>query len=472
MQSSSTPSLHASKTIPSSALYAVTHYYVSLPRRLVEDLRDSPAAIGAYALIARIYRITRLPVPISPGDLQIIDPSLSYGAATRALQRLVASGYVAVNRARGKKSTYVPTWGVVRGAPQLWRLDEPCLGRPRHVSALRLDQRLLDTCVGRVRTHSEHPAAVDRYFSSPLLSLEDIGSYALSLIGLKAKSEQLRWLVLMDKDGRPLPLPDDTTLLAVVSQRALSGVAADVELTPAGWARTAFAGSGPSLPSSTAALFFVPKSQIAHLIAPLIADPISTGDDQDTANAASESDCDDLALHAEGSHGPMEPESHKPSTTAECERNVGGGVGKIVINPEDPADSKKCIGISIISLAEALPVPESRSLLLSIGVRRSVVQELAAQPVDRIKKIIAEARAREDVRNLAAWVVSALRELPEEPAEAPPPPRVSDKEILLHPELRPRERQIWLQRFRAADPADRHAVLVRFRQEVDHAALP
>jgi hypothetical protein len=79
------------------------------------------------------------------------------------------------------------------------------------------------------------------------------------------------------------------------------------------------------------------------------------------------------------------------------------------------------------------------------------------------------------VRDLAAWVVSALRELPaveEAPLAAP---RVSEREILFHPDLSGRERQQWLARFRRADPADRASVLARFHtehpvtEEVSHA---
>ena len=43
--------------------------YVFLPQRLLADLRANPAAIGAYALIARLFLIYQEPIPLSAADL-------------------------------------------------------------------------------------------------------------------------------------------------------------------------------------------------------------------------------------------------------------------------------------------------------------------------------------------------------------------------------------------------------------------
>jgi uncharacterized membrane protein len=69
---------------------------------------------------------------------------------------------------------------------------------------------------------------------------------------------------------------------------------------------------------------------------------------------------------------------------------------------------------------------------------------------------------------MAAWVVSALRELPLETTASAAVPRVSDRDILLHPGLSHAERSRWLSRFRNADAVERHAVLSRFYQEYPH----
>ena len=82
--------------------------YVFLPQRLIADLQANPAAIGVYALIARLFLIYQEPIPLSAADLQRYDPTLSYGAARGALQRLVAlrwltdqSGHKTVTRPPG-----------------------------------------------------------------------------------------------------------------------------------------------------------------------------------------------------------------------------------------------------------------------------------------------------------------------------------------------------------------------------------
>lgn len=295
--------------LPPSPVIRSVEYYVPLPRRLAEDLRNSPVAIGAYCLIARLYRISRAPVPLSPGDLQCLDPSLSYGAATRALRRLADSPYVLVERVRGRKNSYAPAWGAVSGAVLPWDLGAPCLGRPRHIAELRLDQRLFDTCLGHVRTHAEHPAIVERYVAQPLLGLEEVGAYGAALAGVAPAGGRLVELGLLDHCGRPLR---------------------------------------------------------------------------------------------------------------------------------------------------------------EIGVRRSVSERMGVRPQEQIAQVIAQARARGDVRDLAGWVVSALHELPESQPVGPPRPKASDRAILMHPELTHAERSRWLTRFRNADATARSAVLERFIKEHPH----
>src|SRR5688500_14691192 len=119
-------------------------YYVPLPQKLLADQRDRPLAIGVYALIARVYRATRAPVPLSAGDLVAYDPTISVDAAGRALRRLVQAGYVIATAAPGRRTSYQPTWGTVNAAPRPWELDQPRLGCPRHIYETRLPQELLD----------------------------------------------------------------------------------------------------------------------------------------------------------------------------------------------------------------------------------------------------------------------------------------------------------------------------------------
>ncbi|NTU83690.1 MAG: hypothetical protein HGA45_30680, partial [Chloroflexales bacterium] len=240
---------HAAPAGPQASPAPAT--YLPLLRRMVEDLRDAPAALGAYALIARLYLIQNAPVPLSPGDLRAYDPALSYGAARRALGRLADAGYVLGDTTPGRKAAYVPTWGLVGGAPHPWDRSAPLLGQPRHLRAVRLDDRLLDLCLGRLRPSAAHAAVVERYVTAPLLGLRDVGGYALALAGLGGERPALNSLGLLSPDGSPLPLPDNLTILAIASQR-LQAEARD-GLTPAGYARAGLAQPAPA----GQALFFV-----------------------------------------------------------------------------------------------------------------------------------------------------------------------------------------------------------------------
>jgi hypothetical protein len=105
-------------------------------------------------------------------------------------------------------------------------------------------------------------------------------------------------------------------------------------------------------------------------------------------------------------------------------------------------------------------------LLRGIGVRADVARTLADRDPAQVARVIAQARARHGVRDLAAWVVAALRALPTSEVQAPVQgPKVSDLAILTHPHLTNAERQRWLGRFRAAEPAERADVLARFTTE-------
>src|SRR6266540_5199004 len=146
--------------------------YVFLPQRLIADLSANPAAIGVYALIARLFLIYQEPIPLSAADLQRYDPTLSYGAARGALQRLVALRWLTDQP--GHKNHYTPTWGVIKGVASPWRMDAPTLGRPAHVLTLRLDRRLLDVGLGKLIPHPTYPAqTTDRYLKQPIFSLRD-----------------------------------------------------------------------------------------------------------------------------------------------------------------------------------------------------------------------------------------------------------------------------------------------------------
>jgi hypothetical protein len=76
--------------------------------------------------------------------------------------------------------------------------------------------------------------------------------------------------------------------------------------------------------------------------------------------------------------------------------------------------------------------------------------------------VISQARARQDVRNIAAWVVSVLRTLPTEEI-VPVTDGPSALPILLHQDISGYDRMRWMEIFRSTAPADRQTVLDRFR---------
>lgn len=476
--------------------------YVPLPRRLLEDLRDAPVAIGVYALLGRLYQTRGEAAPLSPADLQAYDPALSYGAARRAFGRLVDAGYAIAEGTEARKRTYRPTWGRINDAPRPWDRRFTSQGRPRHISVVRLDDRLLDLCLGRLRPSGSHRAIVERYLAAPLLGLREVGVYALALAGLQSTSAALTGLGLLGADGRALPLPNDRTVLAIASQRA-AGNAAHGALTEAGWRYVGIAPAPPATPVAEP-LFFVPADVIGggigHVIGHVIGGP-AEGHTQESAPVCAELP---VTPDAPGSHGVTESDrEHRSSTTRPSDRDdasTGGGIHKNTYSirpgregmplhpsqkgshtrPTSPtapprltrpaADTATASpGAAEGAASPTAPVSDTGSdvtcLLRGVGVRADVAAGLAGSPAEQVARIIAQGRARRDVRDLAGWVVSALRALPAPEELAPPPPKVSETAILFHPRLSGYDRQRWLMRFRKATPADRPAILARFHAE-------
>ncbi len=104
--------------------------------------------------------------------------------------------------------------------PRPWQIGEPLLGRPRRQIVLRLNQRLLDTCIGKITPHPVRTALIERYMTAPLLGLADVGVYVLCLAGQRMATEPLTRQGLVC-DGQAQALPSDQQLLALASQRAL-----------------------------------------------------------------------------------------------------------------------------------------------------------------------------------------------------------------------------------------------------------
>lgn len=479
-------SLEAHQPAP---LHASPATYVPLPRRLLDDLRDTPVAIGVYALLGRLTQITGEPTTLSPRDLQAYDPSLSYGAARRALDRLADSGYVIITTG-GRKLAYLPAWGRVHNTPLPWSRGSAGLGRPRHIVAVRLDDRLLDLCMGRLRPHPVHRAVAERYLATPLLGLREVGVYALALGAVPATSPTLMALGLLTPDGATRPLPDDRTILAIATQRAgltpTSGA-----LTAAGWRHAGMQPVG-AVTVQGEALFFVPPGVIGEGVAMRIGDRIGTSTTTHPSQTAAERRETAPPPSASGSHGMThhDREDGNSTTTPTPTPCLSGG-GKLASNerrkdmprgrlvPPTPSAAQERGGARTPPpsppLVNASPPAvvasestEAERQLRTFGVRVDTARQLADRPVSQVERVIELARARSDIRDRAAWVVSALRALPAHEPEADVTEDRPPSVVIIHryPSLTDQQRDRWIRKFHAAvTPAEKRAVIARLEQE-------
>jgi hypothetical protein len=481
--------------------------YVLLPERLALDLRESDLAVGVYLLIARLYLVHQAAIPLSAADIDAFDGSgaLRRGAIIRALDRLDAGGWLIEHRRRGQKTTYLPAWGLVGGIARPWDIAEPGLGRPRTLRAMRVPRVVLDVCLGRLTPHHRHAALITRYVTRPPLSLRDIGLYGLGWAGVPAEAPALTRLGLAGPTG-PLPPPTWSSLLARISQSPLFDSDApglsQQGLQRAGLLRPA----APAMPEAPP-LFFVPQDMIGDMIPvltpPLIGAPIGSAPSSEEASEASP--CDkaplaDPALCSAGNQGIQTNVENQGTTTTThlpSPPRVMGGGGKneqgsraprgrhvpeaAPVPPAPPAPPVISADVNAASSPMSAPVAlasentfsEGERLLRSVGVRADTARQLAHHAPAQIARIIAQARGREGVRDVAGWVVSALRALPlDDLDQSAPPPKVSDLAILLHTGLSNSERMRWLTRFRAADLVERPAVLARFHTEHPGGSSP
>src|SRR5438552_3253492 len=172
----------------------LTEDYLTVPTRLIIEMRDNLLALALYCLVARLYLIAHAPVALSRADILRYDPSLKVGAVKRALDRLVAEGWLIEET--GHKNRYTPTWGRNRSdVPRPWQIGADYLGCPRHVFTVRLDRGILDIYMGKLTPHTRNTAAVERWHTMPLIGLRDVGAYLLALAGLQFTSTKtlLRW---------------------------------------------------------------------------------------------------------------------------------------------------------------------------------------------------------------------------------------------------------------------------------------
>jgi len=368
--------------------------YVFLPQRLIADLQANPVAIGVYALIARLFLIYQAPIPLSAADLQRYDPTLSYGAARGALQRLVALRWLSDQS--GHKNCYTPTWGAIKGTPRLWQMDAPTLGRPAHVTTLRLDRRLLDVGMGKLVPHPTYPAQTNgRYLEQPILGLRDVGAYAQLLGGHGMAATPALWRYGLVRDGMAQPVSSATDLIALASQRTLAGDGAAP--TAHGLRKLGLElSSAPPATNPSQPLFFVDHAlipdPISHVIPALIPGSAHANTPSSAAECA-EARTGERPQNMAGTPAILSETSESP---ANLPTQQPGGSGNHVPNKKIDYDASRS-------------ETASARLLRSIHAFPSTITELAAMPVELVGRAITYAESEPGIESIAGWVVEALR---------------------------------------------------------------
>lgn len=381
--------------------------YVFLPQRLIADLQANPAAIGVYALIARLFLIYQEPIPLSAADLQRYDPTLSYGAARGALQRLVALRWLADQSSH--KNHYTPAWGQIKGVVSPWRINAPTLGRPAHVITLRLDRRLLDVGLGKLIPHPTYPAQTNgRYLEQPILSLRDVGAYAQVLNGQALAATPTLWRYGLIRDGKTQPLPTAAELIALASQRTLEG---DGAAPTEQGLRTLGLDASLSAPASSTQqpLFFVDQALIPDPITCLIPDLIpSASETRSRPNAAecAESDGHARPPRMAGNRGILSETSDSSPQPPRLQQRGGGG---------DQRANKKS------AREAAQEETESARLLRSIHAFPSSIEAFADMSAELVGRAIAYAESEPGIESVPGWVVEALRRHRDEAWSIPTP---------------------------------------------------
>ena len=407
------------------AAKAAQFYYIAVPRTLLLDLRDSPLAVGIYALMMRLVTATKAPLLISAGDILAYDPNLKRGQILRAVNRLVAGGWLIETQQSGKKTTYLPTWGRISGVPRPWA-DNAHSGRPRHVDVYKVDRRLLDVCMGKLDLHERHKAVITRYLTAPICGLSDVGVYALALAGLHmgVTTPALERLgVLATNDAEARPLPSDNDILALASQQALT--AEGQTLTIQGAAKLGVRPLPAKSPSQAAQpLFFVPPEQFGGLIGNMIDHMI--GDRDRDRSSAEAPVADETVLHsdAEGSHGlpgnlrktevaaPQPPTPHGGGQSSRAGRSIWKNA------PSARNDQ------------DVLQETESARLLRDIGVKSpALIEQFAQIPTEIVQAAIATARSRPSTRDPGAVVGRMLRDYLDRGTPIPDPVRPANAPV-------------------------------------------
>lgn len=204
--------------------------YLRVPDRLLRRFARDPLAVGIYVAVARCALAKRGPAPLSPADLA----EWSTGDRTRdsAIMRritlLLNEGWLTADRGQAIKLRLLPTWGqAATGQLLAWDFQAAHFGKPDSLRIRRVPIELLDTYLGRLDPQpGRTPALITRYFDRPLISLFDLGVYALASLTPQQPTAQLTNVGLFAGD-----IPQPPRSLAVLLALAEHGVLCQSEET-------------------------------------------------------------------------------------------------------------------------------------------------------------------------------------------------------------------------------------------------
>ena len=187
--------------------------YVFIPKLLLAAFPHDNIAVGIYCLVGRLNKIENGAVPLSAADIVRFmgydnDHPRAEAERTRimwAVGKLEKAGWLDVSRSASMKHTLLCTWGA---SDRLWDFTRENTNRPRQLTGIQLPTALIDIYIGQLQPVScRKPAAIRRYFSIPLLKIDDIGSYALQRhFASNEPTERLRHLHLVKFNGVHNPL--------------------------------------------------------------------------------------------------------------------------------------------------------------------------------------------------------------------------------------------------------------------------
>ena len=174
---------------------------IPLPHHLLISYSHTPEVVGVYLLIGRLVLRAQAPVAVSSRDLASWLGSDTAGRTRilRAIQTLTSAGWLVSTQVGRAKATLVPTWG---SATTPWTSSDARHGRPAYTRLAYVSSALVDAAFGTLHPRDTTRAPVASR-TVALLTLADLGTYAVAQQLRVAPGAALCALGLLDASGRP-----------------------------------------------------------------------------------------------------------------------------------------------------------------------------------------------------------------------------------------------------------------------------